>query len=70
MNILNSVYFILTLPNFCFFNIKAANYEYCYDTNVTDKTYDTKCFIHFKSIRSSCNVQHNHTDDQTYAVKK
>lgn len=70
MNILSSVNLILTLPNFCFFYIKTANYEYCYDTNVTNKTYNTKRFIHFESIRSSCNVQHNHTDDQTYAVKK
>jgi hypothetical protein len=70
MNILNSIYLILTLPNVCAFYIKAANYKYCYDTNVTDKTYNTECLIHFESIRSSCNVKHNHTNDQTYAVEK
>lgn len=69
--ILSSVYNILALPNFCaFYNIEAAYYEYCDDTNVTDKTYDTECLIHFESIRSSCDIQHNYTDDQTYAVKK
>jgi len=62
--ILNSVYLILTLPNFCaFYNIKATYYEYCYDTYVTNKTYDTKRLIHFESIRGCCNVQHDHTDD-------
>jgi len=69
--ILISVYLILTLPNFCsFYNIEAAYYEYRYDANMTYETYYTKRLVHFESICSSCNVQHDYTDDQAYAVKK
>lgn len=53
-----------------FLDIEAIYYEYCYDDYVTNKTYNTKCFEHFESVGSSCNVQDYHADNHAYAVEK
>lgn len=37
---------------------------------MANKTYDTKCLVHFESVGGRCNVQNDHADDHAYAIEK